>query len=231
VGAGTSVTLNNLTIANGSISGNFGGGIFNNGGTLTITNSTISGNSADLGAGGIYIGGGTTTIANSTFSGNSVSSGDGGGIRIGGGTTTITNSTISGNSASGGTGGGIYQNAGTLTLHNTIVANNTTGGNCNGTITNGGNNIDDGITCGWGSISGSMSSTNPLLGTLANNGGSTQTFALLTGSPAINTGNDSECTNPPVNGLDQRGITRSLGQCDIGSYELIYKLFLPLIMR
>jgi len=255
-----SLTLNNLTIANGSVatgptggggiylraggtltvtnstfSGNStinnGGGIFQNGGTLIITNSTFSGNSAASG-GGIASGSGTTTITNSTFSGNSATGGTGGGIDIGGSTTTITNSTFSGNSATSGTGGGITQVAGTVTLRNTIVANSILSGNCDGTIVNGGNNIDDGITCGWGSISGSMSSTNPLLGTLANNGGSTQTFALLTGSPAINTGNDSECTNPPINGLDQRGITRPVGShCDIGSYELVYKLFLPLILR
>ena len=254
-----SLTLNNLTIANGSVATgptggggiylraggtltvtnstfsdnstiNNGGGIFQNGGTLIITNSTFSGNSAASG-GGIASGSGTTTITNSTFSGNSATGGTGGGIDIGGSTTTITNSTFSGNSATSGTGGGITQVAGTVTLRNTIVANSILSGNCDGTIVNGGNNLQFGGTvadsCGAG-----IPTADPLLGALANNGGPTQTFALLTGSPAINTGNDSECTNPPVNGLDQRGIARPVGsQCDIGSYEFIYKLFLPLIMR
>ncbi len=206
-----SLTLNNLTIANG-FAGN-GGGIFN-GGTLTITNSTFSGNHADNG-GGIFNNAGTLAITNSTFSGNSASA-DGGAIASHG-TLAITNSTFSGNSA-GGEGGGIKYLSGTVTLRNTIVANST-GGNCAGTITNGGNNIDDGTTCGWGSASGSMSSTNPLLGALANNGGSTQTFALLTGSPAI----DGVTFNAPNSApsTDQRGVARPQGvRYDIGAYEL-----------
>jgi hypothetical protein len=56
---------------------------------------------------------------------------------------------------------------------------------------------------------------NPLLGTLANNGGPTMTMALLAGSPAIDTGADSSCPS-----VDQRGATRPQGlHCDIGSYE------------
>jgi CSLREA domain-containing protein len=206
----TSLTLNNLTIANG-FAGN-GGGIFN-GGTLTITNSAFSGNHADNG-GGIFNNAGTLTITNSAFSGNSAG-GDGGGIASHG-TLTITNSTFSGNSAGGG--GGIKHLSGTVTLRNTIVANST-GGNCGGTITNGGNNIDDGTTCGWGSTSGSMSGTDPLLGALANNGGPTQTFALLTGSPAI----DGVTFNAPNSApaTDQRGVARPQGlRYDIGAYEL-----------
>ena len=64
---------------------------------------------------------------------------------------------------------------------------------------------------------------NPLLGALANNGGPTQTMALLSGSRAINAGNDSVCTANPVNDLDQRGLTRTANgpHCDIGAYELI----------
>ena len=237
IDVGASLTLNNLTIANGNeangggifnngmltitnsaFSGNsvtgMGGGIFNNG-TLTITNSTFSGNSAGSG-GGIYIGGGTATITNSTFSGNSAG-GDGGGI-INYDTLTITNSTFSGNSAT--TGGSINKFFGATTiLRNTIVANST-GGNCGGggAITNGGNNIDDAATCGWDSTDGSMSSTDPLLGALANNGGPTQTFALLTGSPAI----DGVTFNAPNSApaTDQRGIARPQGALyDIGSYE------------
>jgi hypothetical protein len=57
---------------------------------------------------------------------------------------------------------------------------------------------------------------------LANNGGPTQTIALLAGSPAINGGDPEVCANPPVDGLDQRGYVRpSTGhtQCSIGAYE------------
>src|SRR5450759_3961866 len=220
VGAGASLTLNNLTIANGIAAG--GGGIFNNG-TATITNSTFSGNSApgNFGGGINNSGGSTLTITNSTFSGNSAAGGFGAGIYTNSGTLTITNSTISGNSATGGFGAGVYNTGGgTVTLRNTILANNTSGGNCGGAINiNGGNNIDDGVTCGWGSAFGSKSSTPPLRGALATHGGPTQTFALLTGSPAI----DGVTSNPPNSAplTDQRGIPRPQGpRYDIGAFEL-----------
>ena len=69
-----SVTISDLTIRNGQ--GNFGGGILNsNGGTLTITNSTLSGNAAGFGGGTFNTG--TLTIVNSTVSGNMASEGAG----------------------------------------------------------------------------------------------------------------------------------------------------------
>lgn len=236
VDASASLNLHNLTITNGNnISG---GGVYNSG-TLTITDSTFSGNNAPGGGygGGIYNTGsliimnstfsdndsgwagggifssGTLTITNSTFSGNSTTYGGGIGDD---GTLTITNSTFFGNSAT--LGGGILNNSGTATLLNIIVANSTSGGNCSGTITNGGNNIDDGTTCGWGSTDGSISSTDPLLGALADNGGPTQTFALLTGSPAM----DGVTFNAPNSApsMDQRGVARPQGVgYDIGAFE------------
>jgi len=72
----------------------------------------------------------------------------------------------------------------------------------------------------------------PNLGPLANNGGSTQTFRLLPGSPAKDAGDDATCAASPVNNLDQRGVTRPQGShCDIGAIEQGYPLYLPLIMR
>jgi predicted outer membrane repeat protein len=125
----------------------------------------------------------------------------------------MTNSSFSGNSAIS-FGGGIY-NSDTVSLRNTIVANSPSGGNCSGTITNGGNNLDSGDTCGWGSNNGSLSNIDPKLGPLAANGGPTQTMALLPGSPAINAGADPGCP-----ATDQRGVARPQGaHCDIGAYE------------
>ena len=65
-----------------------------------LVNCTVSGNSANTGSGGgLYNGGGTTTLTNCTVSGNSANAGSGGGLYNSGGTTTLTNCTVSGNSA------------------------------------------------------------------------------------------------------------------------------------
>jgi hypothetical protein len=107
-----------------------------------------------------------------------------------------------------------------VTLRNTIVANSLSGENCDGTITNGGSNLEDGTTCGWGSAFGSMSSTNPLLGVLT---GSPAYFPLNAGSLAIDKGDDPICAASPVNNQSQNGVTRPQGaHCDIGAYELDY---------
>jgi hypothetical protein len=136
IGAGADVTIDLLTIMNGNLNvlgDSFGAGIYNTG-TLTVTNSILSGNSAtSVGIGNMLGGGiyntGTLTVANSTLSGNSaISAGFGGGI-YNTGTVTVTNSTLSGNSAIagrgvvGGFGGGIY-NTGTLTVTNSTCSGN-----------------------------------------------------------------------------------------------------------
>jgi CSLREA domain-containing protein len=215
VNSGAGLDLKNLTVADGLAAFGVGGGIYNGRGTLTVTNSTFSGNSATDIGGGILNDEGTLEVTNSTFSGNSAL--DGGGIYNDDGTLTVTNSTFSGNSADD-FGGGIA-NGGALTLKNTIVANSTSGGNCFGTITDGGYNIDDGNTCGFGQAT-SRSDTDPKLGSLAKNGGPTQTIALKKGSPALNAIPDG------VNGCgieldtDQRGVLRPEGEgCEIGAFE------------
>ena len=213
------------------------------GGTST---KTISADTTIDGAGGITISGGNSVGVFSVDAGvkftvqnliiaDGHSAADGGGIfnRFGG-TLTITNSTFSGNYAALVFSGGAIFSGGTLTVTNTVLANSTVGGNCGGTITDGGHNIDDGTTCGFTSASGSLSSTNPQLDPagLRNNAGPTQTVALCTGagmpvgctaaSPAINAGDESVCSAPPVNNLDQRGFVRpgtGHTQCSIGAYE------------
>jgi hypothetical protein len=123
------VGLSKVTIQNGVFSS--GGGILN-WGTLVVTNSTISRNSAasesSAAGGGIYNYHGTLTIANSTLSGNSgYSNFMYGGAICNSGTLTITNSTLSGNTAYGyfgGGGGGIYNSSGTVTITNTTLSGN-----------------------------------------------------------------------------------------------------------
>ena len=97
-------TISGMTIQHGNSAG-AGGGI-ENFGTLSVTNSSLSGNRAISGGGGIATQG-SLTVTGSTFSGNSVQSGSGGGIAVSGGTATITNSTFSGNTAL--SGGGIAE--------------------------------------------------------------------------------------------------------------------------
>ena len=205
-----------LSVSNSSFSGNSaddsGGGIYSNG-SFSVSNSTFSSNSASTG-GGIYnFGTYSANVSNSTFSGNNADSG--GGI-LNTSTLSVSNSTFSGNNAD--SGGGIY-NTGTLNLSNTILANSASGGDCDndGSAINAfGVNL---VQTGDCAISDALIA-DPQLGPLADNGGLTQTMALLAGSPAIDAADNAICAAPPVNNLDQRGVTRPYGSsCDIGAYE------------
>jgi predicted outer membrane repeat protein len=100
VDAGQTATLAGLTIANGNA-----GGIVNNGGALTISQSIVTGNSAYNG-GGIDNFSGTLAINASSLLDNSART-DGGGI-FNYGTLTISGSSLSGNSAGSFGGGAIF---------------------------------------------------------------------------------------------------------------------------
>ncbi|MHA2649382.1 MAG: choice-of-anchor Q domain-containing protein, partial [bacterium JZ-2024 1] len=193
------------------------GGAIHNTGTLTLRNSTLSGNTATLGlGGGIYNNGGSVVIQNSTLSGNSASVG-GGVHNDSGGQVSLYSVTFSGNTAT--LNAGAIQNSGTLTLQNTIVA----GGGCAGNpLTSNGHNLSTDTSCNL-SGAGDLQNANPNLGPLANNGGPTQTHALNTGSPAIDVVPTANCTDAQGNPLttDQRGEPRPYGPaCDIGAFEV-----------
>ena len=284
VSSGTQVSISGITISGGNVPlGTDGGGILNNGGTLTITSSTLSGNSAGNDGGGISNEGGTLTITSSTLSGNTASQGGaifndegtltitsstisdnsaraGGGVvsdtDLSGVTTTITNSTISGNSATV-RGGGFFNFDGLSVIEHSTITNNTAPtGTGSGAASfgsaltrtevlstiisaNPGTDVDAGQPnntfvskgynlIGTGNATGAFNQTgdqtgvtDPKLGALSNNGGPTQTHALLSGSPAIN------AIPQGANGCgttfteDQRGVSRPQGSaCDIGSFEL-----------
>jgi predicted outer membrane repeat protein len=204
--SGVHATISGVSIANGKESGNNGGAILNNG-TLTVTNSTFTGNQVVGGnTGGAIYNGGMLTVINSSFHSNSAD--QGGGI-FSTGTLTVTNGTFSANRADI-SGRGTIRNTGTATIENTIVGNTTSGGNCSGTFAAGStNNLADDGTCG----SSFRQTTNLALGTLGDYGGTTQTFPLLPGSEAIDAGNASSCQP-----TDQRGVNR-VGTCDIGAFE------------
>jgi CSLREA domain-containing protein len=217
-----------LTVTNSTISGNSatngGGGIINVG-TLTVANSTISDNSSPGSGGGVSNIDGTVTVTNSTFSGNSTAN-NGGGLYNDNSSPTLTNVTFSGNSANAN-GGGMLNNGGgsSPTLKNVILANSISGGDCvntggaslNGSSSNNLIESTEGGACGLtdgvgGNIIGSA---DPALGSLADNGGPTQTHALGTSSPALSTGTNTGCPS-----TDQRGVARpQLLVCDIGAVE------------
>ncbi len=252
---GSTLTMISSTVK--SNSGHFGGGIYSRG-AMTITDSAISGNSANAGtsseAGGLRIDdSGILTLTNVTISGNASNTG-GGGIINNGGTVSLNNVTIAANIADAdnsgtGDGGGIWDASGTINMKNTIIAGNIDRNGiapdlfCPGVppTSQGYNLIGNNKFCtSFTPLSSDQVGTNaspidPKLGALASNGGSAQTHALLVGSPAINNGNPAA---PGSGGnacalTDQRGVTRPVGSnCDIGAFEgTVYPLYLPLIMK
>lgn len=187
---------------------------------MTVNGSTISGNKggANIFATGAGVANAATmAINNSTISGNTRITHGIGGIANLQGALMISNSTIAGNQ------GGIYVNSGTLSLQNSFVGNNS-GGNCFGPVSSMGYNLSSDSTCDFRGP-GDMNNTNPVLGTLGDYGGPTQTIRLFSGSPAIDAGNPNGCTNS--NGVllktDQRGMprpdTEDAGGCDMGAVE------------
>ena len=246
----STISDNTAAAGEGSNSG-LGGGIYNSSGTVAISDSTISGNTAAAGAeigggsgGGIFDAGGTFSISESTISGNTAAasggSGAGGGIFADDSTLTVVDSTISGNTAPpADEGGGIFFGDGTNVLAGDIFA--TPGGppagrECAGsTPTDDGYNVDDDGTCGF-SATGSVSDSSAIdgyLGQLQNNGGPTDTVALLPGTsgtpnpaqaviPASFTApgqSTAVCAQP-----DQRGASR-VDPCDVGAYALTANLY------
>ena len=133
------------------------------------------------------------------------------------GPSELVNTTVTGNSAV--LYGGLATNPAfsTLNLTNTIVASNLSGGDCSSGVTSLGFNFDSDGSCGFVAI-GDISGVDPLLGSLQDNGGPTETHALLPGSPAIDQAPVADCTLT----ADQRGVARPQGvACDIGAFEVV----------
>jgi hypothetical protein len=220
-------------ISRSTISGSWAGGGgsagIDNRGTLEIVESTIDNNYAGAGGGGIG-NSGTATVTNSTISGNYAGEdGNGGGGISSSGTLTLINSTIAGNTANAdGGGGGLRVAGGTVTIRNTIIAGNRVddesdqGPDCFGVLTSvEGSLIQDLESCVIQGGSNNVFGVDPKLGPLRDNGGETQTHALLPGSPAIDAASSTTCP-----ATDQRGVQRPLDGngdgtpvCDIGAFE------------
>lgn len=219
------VTVRNSTISENSVP-TYGGGVFGGSGSklnvTNIINSTIADNEAGDGGGGIYQAGGVLIIDNSTISGNYAGNqsdqGGGGLMQDSDGPITVTNSTIT-NNTSDANGDGVYhQDFGPIIFRNTIIAAN---GNKNcekfpgsGDFVSEGHNLTSDQSCELHTMGDRVG--NPNLGPLADNGGPTQTHALMDGSDAIDEGDAKNCPE-----TDQRGYLRPAGGgCDIGAFEV-----------
>ena len=224
-----------MTVINSTIRDNFascsGGGI-SVGSSLTVTGTTISGNTTDGEGGGIFqsSGGQPFVMTNSTVFNNTATTDNGlpgGGVRAFG-DLALTYSTIVGNTAVDGSNLSGYDGGpASLTIFGSVVAFPGGGGpNCSGfgTPTSDGYNWDDDGTCGLGAGPGDHSDAgDPQLFEPADNGGPTQTILPQPGSGLL----DQIPATSPCAGVDivvdQRGLPRptTLGEfCDIGSVEV-----------
>lgn len=203
-------------------------------GTLEVNSTTLDSNQATAASGGGIDNLSNVIVVNSTFFHNHAAA-NGGGIRNGSsGALSVTNSTFSNNDASHGGGIANPPQPAKATFNNTIVANSPSGGNCTGAITNEGGNLS------WPDTTCPSIYKDPRLGALQDNGGPTNTMALLVQPvppppcAVIDMGlpPGTDCTDHPFVGqpqllkFDQRGFPRRVDgdnngilTCDTGAYE------------
>lgn len=187
---GGSASLQGLTLSGGGRNVVAGGGLYNSGGTVSLTACVISGSSAISYGGGLYNKEGTTTLTDCAITGNS-NLGNGAGVSVNGGTVKLTGCFISGNDASTG-GGGFDNRGGTLLLTNSTVSGNTSaggGGFYHGSA--GGDTTLINVT-----VTGNHA-TDVSGGGIASFGG---TFTLINTIVAGNTGGDINFFMAPLNG-------------------------------
>ncbi len=236
-GPGDSVQVNDSTIT-GNTASDGGAGIQDNGSNLTVADSTIADNNGGLG-GGIYsTNNGTLSIMDSTIADNHGS--NGGGIYIAGGQLSVVQSTLVGNTINvGREGAAIEASNSDVSLVASILADpagQPTGGECVGsgaTFTDDGYNVVDDTSCDLsaassiGSATAEQAGSIERLGSLADNGGTTETVLPLGGNPALSLIPDPTTAN--VNGsgvalcptVDQRGETNLADtSCDAGSVQV-----------
>jgi hypothetical protein len=253
----TTLNLSDCVIGPNNIVSYAGGGIAIEYADVTMENCTVIGNegTGTMGGAGIFIQySGTLDVINSTITGNITNNYGGGLLAYSNSEVSLINSTISGNIANQnyetepwGGGGGIYnyEDDSTIKLQNTIVAGNTdltelsehaSWPDVEGSfISLGGNLIGDETgSTGWlpsDMVGTAAAPIDPLLGTFGiYEPGTTPTYPLLEGSPAIDT---AVCAVGVT--TDQRGVKRPQGiACDRGAFEVenpLTYLFMPMILR
>ena len=223
------LTINQSTLSRNTSAS--GGGLFSeyfshNNSLVTLTNSTVSSNSASQDGAGIYADGGQIQLFNATLAANQV--------------------LVPAGDSHLGLGGALYvvSRVG-FTFQNTLIADNShrygtaaaSSDDCFGTINSLGYNlVEQTFDCAIiGSMLGVITGQDPRLEPLLNSIGVTQVQAPLTGSPAIDAGQTPACTdvNSAAITVDQRGVERPLGgRCDIGAVEYLpVEQFVPVIKK
>jgi Ca2+-binding RTX toxin-like protein len=221
-GGGAITNLGRLEIKRSTFSGNHvdnnGGAILNFGGRIELSESTLAGNVAGNQGGGVY-NVGHLFMWNVTLSGNHAVTG--GALynafyNAGFQQLVVDNSTLSANSATGAGAAMFGELHASIDIANSIIANPTSEAPCAG-----GGGVDEDSLKNLATVRGcgpSFAIGDPKLGPLADNGGPTDTHALLSGSAAINAGDNLACPS-----IDQRGFPRprtDADPCDMGSFEV-----------
>jgi len=201
-----------------------GGALYFHNSHLVVTASTLSGNTAVDDGGAVFADGSTLSFTNDTLADNISQHGIGGGIVLFGNGGTLQNVTFLGNQAAGGSGhfGAAIAGGTALTINDTLFTNNITD-DCGSPMA-----CSAGTSVGTHDLQWPTTHTvckaedepctaatvfsNPQLGSLASNGGPTQTAAPLPGSPAVGVGQHCPAT-------DQRGVARPSSGCTAGAVE------------
>lgn len=248
------VTITNTTLTNNFTCEGGGGIELDSEGPFTAINSTISNNqSLEEGGGVALYGESPMIVTNSTVTGNTDRDNSGG--LLAGGGLTLTYSDVVNNTfnpdltipacadadsastdthhqvgaASNGEAANINTDGTNMTAFASVVTGPTGATNCDlgeGTTTSDGYNYSDDTSCGFDqSTDHAVDGADPMLGSLADNGGPTMTLLPQTGSPLIDGIPNAACQTGAASGItsDQRGLPRpetAGGKCDIGAVEV-----------